>query len=103
MMREEFVQMVEEVSKKPLSLSDEKWYVINLVYTFHPSIDEVEGKMQIVNLFVDLGYRVILDMLDTAKRVKKIDEEISDLERAIMSKKQERYDLVNVNETGAIF
>ncbi|HCT63891.1 MAG TPA: hypothetical protein DIC60_01200 [Lachnospiraceae bacterium] len=39
-------------------VSDANYKVIDRVYTFHPSISEVEGKRQIAGLYKSFGMRV---------------------------------------------
>jgi len=54
--------------------TDEEYEIIEIVYTFHPSISETEGKMQIANLFDNFGFRVIADMLPTAVKAREYEE-----------------------------
>ena len=61
MMKVEF----EELVGYPVSNDDYK--VIEYVYTWHPSIDEVHGKQQIATLYKVLGMPLIHSMVDEAK------------------------------------
>ena len=54
--------------------TDEEYEIIEIVYTFHPSISETEGKMQIANLFDNFGFRIIADMLPTAVKAREYEE-----------------------------
>ena len=51
-------------------VSDGFYRDIETVYTYHPSISETEGKMQVVRLFKEFGFRIFADMLPTAQRAK---------------------------------
>ena len=46
--------------------------VIEYVYTNHPSIDDIDGKDQIANIYRIGGMRIIRDMYETAKRAEGI-------------------------------
>ena len=70
MTREEFTNRV--TVKEPTT---KEYGIIEMVYTHHPAIDEVQGKEQIALLYNTFGMRVILDMLPTAMKAKEIEEE----------------------------
>lgn len=80
MMKEEFEQRI----GKTISNGDYK--VIEAVYTFHPSIDNVRGKDQIADLYKIGGMRIMRDMLPTAEKAKSLDENIT----ALRTKMEER-------------
>lgn len=69
MTKQEFEQMAGEVN-------EETFGIVNFVYTFHPSISEVDGKRQVADLFQTFGVRVFLDMTPTAHKAKALDEDI---------------------------
>lgn len=77
MTREEFNSLIEP--KKTKRPNDEDWKIIEFVYTFHPSISETCGKAQIADLYKTFGMRIIKDMLQTAKRAKVMEGELSEL------------------------
>ncbi len=80
MMKEEFEQRI----GKTISNGDYK--IIETVYTFHPSIDNVRGKDQIVELYKIGGMRIMRDMIPTAEKAKSLDENIT----ALRTKMEER-------------
>lgn len=47
----------------------QKFEVIQYVYAFHPSISEVNGKSEIAQLYINFGWRLIMDMFPTAKKI----------------------------------
>lgn len=62
MTKDEFIKATDA------NISDSEWDIINVVYTFHPSISETEGKRQIAYLYSNFGMRLIRDMEATARR-----------------------------------
>lgn len=50
--------------------------IIEYVYNFHPSIGEIGGKDQISDLYQLGGMRLIKDMLPTAQKAEKLEDEI---------------------------
>ena len=63
-------------------VSETDYSIIEYVYTFHPSIKNVDGKNQIANLYNVGGMRLIRDMEKTAK----ISEEIYNKRRYLQNK-----------------
>lgn len=84
MTREEFDAIAEkkfpEVAKQ---ITDSDWKTIEYVYTFHPSIKEVDGKNQMVYLVKFGGMRVIKDMVQTAKEAEELEKKISVARRTL--------------------
>ena len=74
------------------SVSNEDYKIIELVYTYHPSIPEVNGKGQIATLYQLGGIRLIKDMQATAIRGKQLEETITTTKNAL-SKLEEEYKL----------
>ena len=66
--------------------TDEEYEIIEIVYTFHPSISGAEGKKQIAHLFDNFGFRIIADMLPTAVKTREYEEfitkKLEDLQKA---------------------
>lgn len=56
---------------------------IEVVYTFHPSIDETEGKAQIAMLYGTFGMRVIEDMLPSALKAQELEDKRMALRRQL--------------------
>ena len=57
--------------------------VIEYVYNFHPSISDVGGKDQIASLYKIGGMRLIKDMIPTAQRAEKLEEEMRQARTAL--------------------
>ena len=89
---EEFNKLITDKNKKPIA-NDEDWQVINVVYTFHPSIDEVKGKQQVALLYVEFGMRIFWDMLPTAEKAVKIEAKILELKNQTECLQNELRDL----------
>ena len=79
MTREEFNKIVSKKIEVDFEVSDYEYEVIEKVYTFHPSIKNNGGKEQVVDLYVNFGYIIFLDMLPRAKVMENIDYERRDL------------------------
>lgn len=81
MTKNEFIVELKNVSKKFINdakeITDNMYNDIEFVYTWHPCVDNVEGKKQIAKLFDMFGYRVIKDMLPTAQKAKELCEKIT--------------------------
>lgn len=80
MMKEEFESRINK------SVSNEDYEVIEYVYTWHPHIDSVKGKDQMVALYsMPCGMAFILKMLPIARKAEKHQQLIaakrSELER----------------------
>lgn len=73
MTEQEFIDRLPEGTKAPNAL---EFKFIQNVYMFHPSIDPINGKEQIATLYSMFGMPIIMDMLNTANRVEKIEDEI---------------------------
>lgn len=72
-------------------VSTEDYKKIEQVYTFHPSIDNVNGKDQIAMLYSTFGMRIIADMLPAAMLADELEREIAAAE-AQLKTVQERYE-----------
>ena len=66
MMKQEFEKMVDRL------FSEETWEVIHTVYQFHPAINDVKGKKQMADLYLNYGMTVIFDMEIRAKAVQEL-------------------------------
>ena len=74
MMRAEFEKLYgKEISSK-------EYEVIEFVYTWHPSIDNIKGKLQIADLYRNFGFQLIQDMVETAKKAEKTNSEINKID-----------------------
>lgn len=87
MMKEEFLRYLNEVSETKVTfIDDDKYEIIETVYNYHPSIF---NKEQIVFIYVNYGMIIILDMLPRAKRIKELENIISDKNFEILSLKED--------------
>lgn len=78
MNREEFDKECRSINKNYNSaqVTDEMFDDIDFVYTWYPTIAEVEGKMQIAYLYMTFGFSIIQDMESRAREALKVDHEI---------------------------
>lgn len=84
MTREEFNERV----SKPVTVLEYK--TIEFVYNYHPAIDNINGKNQIVMIYENGGMQVIKDMCPTAQLGKEIVEKMKSL-RCELDDLKERY------------
>lgn len=56
--------------------TDAEYKVIEYVYTWHPTIDNVYGKRQIAGLYFFGGMATILDMVDKATEAEDLEDEL---------------------------
>lgn len=96
MTKEEFIEKVNErlvLEGHPAfdasDLDEDVFSVINTVYTFHPAIDDVHGKDQIADLYVDYGISVIRDMLLRAERMKKLEKQYENIRSSLADLQKE--------------
>ena len=78
MMKEEFIREVKKLNGdiEP-NITPVDYTIIETVYTYHPSINEVTGKYQIAYLYFHFGMRVIKDMLETANKCRCLEDKIA--------------------------
>lgn len=77
MNKNEFLYACELITgKKKFTISDSDYEIIEIVYTFHPSISETRGKEQIALLYATFGMTVINDMLPHAIKVRELENKI---------------------------
>ena len=94
MMKSEFIGLLREISPTHRDPSESEYRNIEIVYTYHPSIDTKEC---IVKLWADFGNTIIEDMLPRSYRVQEAEKELtaarSALEQArhILEEKQNDY------------
>ncbi len=69
------MQKQEFESKAGNNISEDDYKLIELVYTWHPSISEIDGKAQILTLYRTYGMRIIRDMAETAVYMKNLSKE----------------------------
>ena len=88
MTREEFERSCIEVkpqdNKRP---TESEYKLIEYVYTFHPSISEVEGKKQIAYLYLSFGMKPRAELMEkkeselraAREALKKVQDEIAEI------------------------
>ena len=59
-----------------VAVTDAEYKKIEFVYTWHPSIDAINGKDQVAMLVEQFGMRIIEDMTPAAEIAKAYEEEI---------------------------
>lgn len=69
------MQKQEFESKAGNNISEDDYKLIELVYTWHPSISEIDGKAQILTLYKTCGMPLIRDMVETAVYMKNLSKE----------------------------
>ncbi|MCM1120082.1 MAG: hypothetical protein NC543_12080 [bacterium] len=62
MVKEEFQDMIGQI------ISDQDYEIINTVYNFHPSVNEVSGKEEVAELYKSFGLAIFYDLLPRAER-----------------------------------
>lgn len=70
MMKNEFEKLIGK------TVSDEVYSTIEYVYTWHPAIDEINGKGQIAYLYKYYGMTVIEDMVGRAGKMEKAESDL---------------------------
>lgn len=71
MQKQEFEERIGE------TVSQKDYSVIEMVYTWHPSISETQGKDEIATLYKQFGMTIINQMLETAAIMQDLDAERS--------------------------
>lgn len=77
MMKQEFEKLIGK------EVSEEDYFLINRVYTYHPAISETEGKKQIADLYNAGGMSTIRSMCETADIMVILEEELLDAREAL--------------------
>jgi hypothetical protein len=57
-------------------VTDKEHNIIQTVYTFHPAINDVDGKGQIAKLYLEFGMTIIEDMLPRAEKMMLLEREL---------------------------
>lgn len=55
------------------TISEEDYSIVETVYNYHPSINEVNGKKQISDIYLNLGMSVIRDMYPRAEKISELE------------------------------
>jgi hypothetical protein len=74
-------------------ISDSDYQAIEIVYMWHPSISNSNGKQQIADIYAIGGMTIIMDMLWRAERAFEIGQKIAKLESDLNAWKQDYNDL----------
>lgn len=78
-------------------VSPDEYGIIEMVYAFHPSISNVEGKQQIADLYKIGGMPLMKNMLETAEIMKGLDDEEREI-KAALQKIADRRELASAGE-----
>lgn len=74
--------------------TDKQYEDIEYVYTWHPSIDEVNGKDQIAKLWDIGGIRIIMDMKPAAEKAQVLEHQIALAEAQVQKLRKASFDLM---------
>ena len=64
-------------------ISQKDYSIVEHVYTWHPSISEVEGKEQIAELYKVFGMPIIKNMMEAANYAETLDREMAQAQRQV--------------------
>ena len=64
-------------------ISQKDYSIVEHVYTWHPSISEVEGKEQIAELYKSFGMPIIKNMMEAANYAETLDREMAQAQRQV--------------------
>lgn len=73
MLKQEFLDRVENITGKRPVVSNDDYNIIEYVYNYYPTIDDVNGKFQIATIYVYGGMPVIYDMMNRANMAQTIE------------------------------
>lgn len=83
MMKQEFEQRIGG------TVSAEDYDLIELVYTWHPAISNVDGKDQMAVLYMNYGMTVIKDMVTRSIAVRDLDKQLQEAESKMAAIQEE--------------
>lgn len=64
-------------------ISQKDYSIVEHVYTWHPSISEVEGKKQIAELYKSFGMPIIKNMMEAANYAETLDRAMAQAQRQV--------------------
>lgn len=64
-------------------ISQKDYSIVEHVYTWHPSINEVEGKEQIAELYKSFGMPIIKNMMEAANYAETLDRAMEQAQRQV--------------------
>ena len=67
-------------------ISQKDYSIVEHVYTWHPSISEVEGKEQIAELYKSFGMPIIKNMMEAANYAETLDRAMAQAQRQVEEK-----------------
>lgn len=74
-------------------VTTKEYLLIEKVYTFHPSISETHGKVQVADLYDEFGIRIFKDMLPTAEKAQALEEDIHAIKQELSNLLDQYQDL----------
>lgn len=72
-----------------ISVSENDYSVIEMVYTWHPVISNVSGKEEVAELYKSFGMTIFYDMVTRAERAFDLDKLLREAKGKVASIKQE--------------
>lgn len=67
-------------------ISQKDYSIVEHVYTWHPSISEVEGKEQIAELYKSFGMPIIKNMMEAANYAETLDRAMAQAQRQVLDR-----------------
>lgn len=64
-------------------ISQKDYSIVEHVYTWHPSISEVEGKEQIAELYKSFGMPIIKNMMEASNYAETLNREMTQVQRQV--------------------
>lgn len=87
MLRHEFENILinehQFTRKQAAAITEEDYKKIEYVYTWHPNIDEVNGKKQVAYLYANFGIGIFHDMEESASLAEDLNTEIRETEKKL--------------------
>lgn len=86
MMKNEFENLINTDVENKVTITDDEYAKIELVYMYHPAI---EGKEDIAKLYLWFGMTVIEDMVGRSKDIKNLENQINRTQAKLEGLKEE--------------
>ncbi len=91
MEKREFEKMIEQ------PISDVEYRIIETVYQWHPSVNEVSGKEEVAELYKSFGMTIFYDMLPRAERNCELEKQLCHAQAKVKQIKGEMEELYRNN------
>lgn len=80
------------------TITNDDYSIIEYVYTWYPTIDNVKGKEQVAMLLCEFGIRIFHNMYSTAKKAEQLDAEMRKAKTQWVQASKKWYDFVEGND-----